>query len=457
MKPFPGAASRISDDAADLNILVLSDSTAEADTEWVYLWADTDLAGYTTHTVKYERWDYVGESWEAEETLATGSGSNTIKLWNASGGSYGCDDFTTREAAIIQHPSAVDQVVIALGHNAPYGESDFGSLIDMVQSNWPTAYVTMVVQNPWAESSAHIARWESVRASASTYGLPLVDVGAAFLATSDWETELMADTVHPNSAGHVVYRTTVQAGFVAGGSMVSKAGVSPEWLHRAGRYSGSGLWLDETGNGHNATIVGATFVPASGGNPAYFSLDGNDYMEIPDAAGVRFGASDELTLMVVCTPTAVGTWQEIVWKGANTTTLPAYGIRLASTGQRRGVTIDSTPSVVQDTGANATDDVRTTMTLRLDRTLNEVELFTDGVGSGSPADASSLGSLEEGLSRKLYYGCIQGSAEFFQGTIEAVAGFRSALTDEQRLAWESYLRGEGTTNLTTVLAPAARW
>ena len=44
----------------------------------------------------------------------------------------------------------------------------------------------------------------------------------------------------------------------------------------ADSYSGSGDWLDATSNDNDGTIESATYVVASGGNPAYFNFDGTD-------------------------------------------------------------------------------------------------------------------------------------------------------------------------------------
>ena len=48
-------------------------------------------------------------------------------------------------------------------------------------------------------------------------------------------------------------------------------------------YSGSGDWLDTTSNGNDGTIDGATYVAASGSDPAYFDFDGsNDRVDVTD-------------------------------------------------------------------------------------------------------------------------------------------------------------------------------
>lgn len=68
-----------------------------------------------------------------------------------------------------------------------------------------------------------------------------------------------------------------------------------ELVLRANRYSGSGDWLDESGNGHDAVATGS---PAWDGEkftistaPAYFT--------IPDHADLDFGTSDSFTVIVV--------------------------------------------------------------------------------------------------------------------------------------------------------------
>ena len=64
-------------------------------------------------------------------------------------------------------------------------------------------------------------------------------------------------------------------------------------------YSGSGDWLDATSNNNDGTIDGATYVAASGGNPAYFSFDGtNDGIEITDTySGGTAGGLKTRTLL----------------------------------------------------------------------------------------------------------------------------------------------------------------
>ena len=64
-------------------------------------------------------------------------------------------------------------------------------------------------------------------------------------------------------------------------------------------YSGSGDWLDATSNDNDGTIVGATFVAASGSDPAYFDFDGsNDRIDITDTySGGTAGGLGTYTLI----------------------------------------------------------------------------------------------------------------------------------------------------------------
>ena len=64
----------------------------------------------------------------------------------------------------------------------------------------------------------------------------------------------------------------------------------------ASNYSGSGLWLDQTGNGNNATISGATWQSTDGG---IFDLDGlNDNISIPHNSSLSLNTTTQKTIQV---------------------------------------------------------------------------------------------------------------------------------------------------------------
>lgn len=64
----------------------------------------------------------------------------------------------------------------------------------------------------------------------------------------------------------------------------------------ASSYSGSGLWLDETANGNNATINGATYSTTDGG---LFDFDGlNDTISIPHNSSFSLNTTTPRTIQV---------------------------------------------------------------------------------------------------------------------------------------------------------------
>jgi len=61
----------------------------------------------------------------------------------------------------------------------------------------------------------------------------------------------------------------------------------------ASAYPGSGLWTDQTGNGNNGTVTGATWLSDNGG---IFDLDGtNDRIQIADNASLRLRSAAQFT------------------------------------------------------------------------------------------------------------------------------------------------------------------
>lgn len=88
---------------------------------------------------------------------------------------------------------------------------------------WVTAYrawltqlaplgvpVVPMTQNPQTPSSPNAAAQASRRASVLGLSIDVVDTFAAFLAYGPtWETDLMADSIHPNTAGSDVWRNLV--------------------------------------------------------------------------------------------------------------------------------------------------------------------------------------------------------------------------------------------------------
>jgi len=70
----------------DVTIVFVGDSTGDATNEWIYLFAEWLASEYPTHTVEYQVHD--GTSYGSVTTIATGSGSYTIEIFNAAVSGY---------------------------------------------------------------------------------------------------------------------------------------------------------------------------------------------------------------------------------------------------------------------------------------------------------------------------------------------------------------------------------
>jgi hypothetical protein len=128
--------------------------------------------------------------------------------------------------------------------------------------------------------SCSVGFWRTTDLSDITF-LTLVSqtVGQSFLTAS-----VAKDWLNTNG-----YWTSYSS---SGGGPVSS---SLEFLLDAASYT-SGTWIDETGNGNNATINGATWLNTNGG---IFDFDGtDDNISIPDTSDLRLSTSVSKTIQV---------------------------------------------------------------------------------------------------------------------------------------------------------------
>lgn len=302
MRPFLGAHDRIVADDADVHILVLGDSTGESYNEWAGLFAQWLGTQYPTHTVEWEAyWNSGAEDWGDTRTVSTGTGSHTIKLWVAAGSGWGMAEATG--VGVIDHPSAVDYVVTYIGANS-VTESEWDTGLAAVQSEWPDAYITIGVQHPVIFPYTPPGDWvatalnDVARGRAAAWGLGWFDAEEWFLASDAAGTfdldDLFTDGVHPNATGSGYIADLVEAAFLEGAGMVAIAGKTPELLLQAKNYGGSGDWLDESGNGHNATITGAQFLDFDGVNALWSGSksSSNNYLSIANHADYQITTHD---------------------------------------------------------------------------------------------------------------------------------------------------------------------
>ena len=217
-----------------------------------------------------------------------------------------------------------------------------------------------------------------------------------------------------------------------------------EVLLRASNYSGSGNWLDESGNGHDATPVGSpTF------NSDHFSLDGStQWFTVSDSAGLDFTLSQSFTVVAIVATDSLSPGSNQSYFGKFTGGVGYWGRQLSGQNINVGYIDDGTNNPFDaKTSAFPATGTATVLAVRRDVAADEIEAFADGVSSGSPATDTTTATLANGTS--LFIGAQATSTEPWGGDIYAFALFREALTDAeivtagQQLQDGAFIHGKG--------------
>lgn len=193
----------------------------------------------------------------------------------------------------------------------------------------------------------------------------------------------------------------------------------------AKNYSGSGDWLDEA-NSHDGAITGATWVDNSG--DSYFDFGTNDQIAIPDAANLDFavGVSFTIGVAVHAADYSTGATQSFI----NKRTGSASGWLLRVTGAASG------RFEIEDTSANNPEDSITGFSDNTKHTVigvrnvgdDDLEIFLDGTGSGSPTTDSTTATLAN--AEDVILGGPAGGADLI-GRIYSYCIIRQALSDAE--------------------------
>lgn len=197
-----------------------------------------------------------------------------------------------------------------------------------------------------------------------------------------------------------------------------------ELLLQAQYYSGSGDWLDRSGNGHDATPQGS---PTFAGDR--FTLNGsNQYFTITNHADLNFGATDDFTMVAVVTSDGLAGGDCCLAKG-DFSSGGFYTLYVNASGVN--ARDDDGTNFAQDIKSGAVAGVRHAMAMRRDATANELEAFLDGTGSGTPT-TDNTGDLTSTAALELGRWILGGTPDnYLQGALYAVGIWRAALTDAE--------------------------
>lgn len=225
-------SGRLKRGTEDVVLAVLSDSTGNETTEWVYLTAQWLAARFPAYTVVYRLWNDTNQNYDAAVTIQTGTGSRTLTIYNASTPGMAAGYSLTRIAA--QIPVAPTAVIINYGHNSPSAtlRSDNFQLVRAVREKYPNAVLALTAQNPRGAADANYAdaliRQQINIDLAQSEGYGLINVFQTFLANPTYATDwLQGDNLHPNVTGSQKWAAEVQKHLAADDTSVVPSGPRP--------------------------------------------------------------------------------------------------------------------------------------------------------------------------------------------------------------------------------------
>ncbi len=197
-------------------------------------------------------------------------------------------------------------------------------------------------------------------------------------------------------------------------------------LLQAKNYSGSGNWLDESGNSHDGVITNAVFTDGD-----HFYLDeAGDYITVSDHADLDFAALEDFTLMVSLEydATASIAWPIIAGKKATSGGVSAGYTLYAKLADNEGymAIADGAAAASEFTGNDQIPFGTPVVFTGVRNAQATIEVFIDGVSKNSAADGTTL-TLAQATDFIIGdNGNLSGAT--FKGKIFAVALWRSALS-----------------------------
>lgn len=254
LSAFSAAKAAIIADAGDVNILVMGDSTGDYTDEWVYLFAQWLGTQYPAHSVSYRLFNNGTNVYGAATTISTGSGSNTIRIWNACvGGTAPVSLMLAPKYAAAVEAISPNLIIWNYGHNlnSGYGpnilslDSAYSPWMERVQATHPSAQIAVFSQNPDRDDNLYAPRYAMLQSMAADKpGLTLLDSYAKFIAAGK-SPALYSDNIHPSASGTQLYL----------------AALTEVWDRSSAQATTTEAWLASTGT--NLLLNGdfASFTP----------------------------------------------------------------------------------------------------------------------------------------------------------------------------------------------------
>lgn len=207
---------------ADINIVVLSDSTGDETGEWPDLFTRNYMpAQYPAYTVTLRTFNTGTVVYNSLTTIQTGNiaSPKTLAVYDGGASGQGAPYGLTNIATLI--PVVPDVVIISYGHNdnvtATNQRKNYYQLIRAIKEKYPYTKILCIGQNPKTVGAANYANQfvnvVEIERLCGEMGIAFINVMRAYLDYNSYST-LLVDTTHPNSAGSALYLNEVCKYFI---------------------------------------------------------------------------------------------------------------------------------------------------------------------------------------------------------------------------------------------------
>jgi hypothetical protein len=194
-------------------ILVVSDSTGNETTEWVYRLAQKLADENSSIQVNYYLWNVASNDYSSPVVI--GSGAIVVSLYNAAvSGSRPDYFYGSRFSTMVEGFSALDLVIINHGHNLITQSADVDTLRKrtpqllelpaMLLRKYEGFGLVYVAQNPRRDDNSYEPVYRAIVESAGLTGADLADVYSEFIKAGK-PASFYNDNIHPSFEGQTLF------------------------------------------------------------------------------------------------------------------------------------------------------------------------------------------------------------------------------------------------------------